>query len=288
MATGQELNYQQNASAMQMADAIMGDGVTVVAASYDGANQASGTYTGGDTITPGVTPGDTGVILSTGRIRDFTQNNGDPNRSTFTSTDNNNNDNMAQFNALAGANTYDAALLSIDFIPTGDVMSMQFIFSSDEYPEYFDTIYNDAVGVWINGNVVPMGIGDGSVSVTNVGATNGNNLFINNTGDDYNTEMDGFTVTLTLTIPVISGQVNSIQIGIADVTDGQGDSNLVIAGGSMQTVLVADDDEYNIVPNGTKIISVLDNDTSNTGVMVITHINNQAISIGSSITLSTG
>ncbi len=101
---------------------------------------------------------------------------------------------------------------------------MEFVFSSDEYPEYATSIYNDMVGVWINGEVVPLAAGSGQTSVTNINLSGAQNLFISNTGDQYNTEMDGFTVSMSLTIPVIAGQVNSIKIGIADVSDDQYDS----------------------------------------------------------------
>jgi len=286
MATGQELNYTTNASAMDMANEIFGDGVDVVGASYSGAGRASGIYTGGDSITPGVTPGDTGVILSTGKIKDFTNRNGDPNRSTLKSTDNNTNDNLAEFNDLAGASTYDAAVLNTDFIPTGDTMSIQFVFSSDEFPEYINSVFTDAVGVWINGNLVPLEIG-GNVTVNNLGDPSNENLYVDNTGDDYNTEMDGFTMTLTLKIPVISGAVNSLKIGIADIGDGQGDSNLLIAGGSVQTATIAASDLLNMDANASAIANVLGNDTG-TGTLTVTHINGQPVSVGSTITLASG
>ena len=51
--------------------------------------------------------------------------------------------------------------------------------------------------------------------------------------------MDGFTVTLTLTMTVIPNVVNTIRIGIADVADSSYDSNLLIAGDSVQTSLIA-------------------------------------------------
>jgi len=68
MVAASELNYNTNASATQMAQEIFGDGVTIVNANYSGSGYSSGIYTGGDTITPGVTPGDSGVVLSTGRV----------------------------------------------------------------------------------------------------------------------------------------------------------------------------------------------------------------------------
>lgn len=78
------------------------------------------------------------------------------NSNTSTNTGGTNND--ADFNAIADASTYDASYIVVDFIPVEDTMTMQFVFSSDEYPEYTNSIYNDAVGVWINGTHVPLSI----------------------------------------------------------------------------------------------------------------------------------
>ena len=82
MATGAELGYDTRASAVEMANTIFGNGVTVVGASYQGDRNSAAIYTNGDALSPYATPGDTGVILSTGRATDFTQSSGDPNRST--------------------------------------------------------------------------------------------------------------------------------------------------------------------------------------------------------------
>ncbi|MGH1330312.1 MAG: Hint domain-containing protein [Paracoccaceae bacterium] len=300
MVAAAELPININASAMLMAQTIFGNGVTVVNASYTGDSRSSGIYSNGDTVSPGVTPSDTGVILSTGYAQDFTnsasssgpwwnptpaQSNQNTNTSTNTSGVNGN----ADFNAIAGTRTYDASWLDVDFIPTGDVMTMQFVFSSEEYPEYAASIYNDVVGVWVNGNHVPMSVGSGDPSVGNINANNNFNLFVDNTNDQYNTEMDGFTVTMTLTIPVVSGEVNSIRIGIADVADSSYDSSLLIAGDSVQTTLVAMDDNSDIFIGATKNLDVLANDLNSTGgTLTITHVNGVAVNVGDSVLVATG
>lgn len=289
MVAASKLPVNTGANATAMAQEIFGDGVTVVSASYTGDNRASGIYSNGDTVSPDVTPGDTGVILSTGRARNFTNSKGDANQSASTGSNNKGVDGNADFDAIAGGPTYDASYMDVDFIPTGDTMTMQFVFSSDEYPEFANSIYNDVVGVWINGTHVPLSVGDGSTSVGNVNQTDNQNLYVDNTGSTYNTEMDGFTLTMTLKIPVVSGQVNSLRIGIADTGDSAYDSNLLIAGGSIQTTLVATDDAINIVPSGTKTLDVLANDTNNTGgTLTITHLNGQAVVAGDTVTLATG
>lgn len=295
MVAASRLPVNTNASAMQMANEIFGDGVTVVSASYTGDARSSGIYSNGDAISPGVTPSDTGVILSTGRATDFTNSASgfffpaQANQSDSRSTNTSGVDNDPLFNAAAGASTFDAAWLDIDFIPTGNLMTMQFVFSSEEYPEFANGAYQDFFGVWVNGQRVMLEVGDGDIDPNNLNAGSNENLFISNIGSPYNTEMDGFTVTMTLTMVVTPDQVNSIRIGIADVLDSQYDSNVLIAGNSVQTVLVAVTDVIQIYPDGTAIYDLLSNDVNLTGgVLTITHINGQHVTAGSTVTLATG
>ena len=289
MVAGTEIPIDRNATAIEMAETIFGNGVTVVNATYTGDRDSSGIYTNGDTVSPGVTPGDTGVMFSTGDLRGFTNNASESNLRTNTTTNSSGPNNDPTFNAAAGARTYDASYMDVDFIPTGDVMTMQFVFASEEYPEYAVGAYQDFVGIWINGTQVPFALGDGDVDPGNLNGGANENLFVDNTGDQYNTEMDGFTLTLTMTIPVNSGVVNSIRIGIADVSDNRYDSTLLIAGDSVQTTLIANDDSTNLFPTGSKNIDVLANDVNATnGAMFITHINNIPVVVGDSVVLTTG
>ncbi|SEN15021.1 Hint domain-containing protein [Pseudorhodobacter antarcticus] len=288
MATGAELGYQTNASALAMANTIFGPGVTVNSASYSGPANSSAIYTNGG-LSAGVTPSQTGVIMSTGNVRDFTQSSGDPNRSTGTSTNTSGFDNRSDFNTIAGTNTYDAVWMDVDFTPTGNTMTMSFVFSSEEYPEFINSQFNDVVGVWVNGTHVPITVGNGATSVNNINGNTQQNLFVSNTNDAFNTEMDGFTITLSLTMPVNAGVTNSIRIGIADAADANYDSNLLIAANSVQTVLIATDDNVNINPYGSKTVNVLDNDLMLPGgTLVITHINGVAVTVGSTVTLPSG
>lgn len=293
MATGAELTYQTNATALQMANAIFGNGVTVTGASYSGPATSSAIYSNGQ-LSPGVVPSSSGVILSTGDVRSFTQSNGDPNRSSSTSSDTSGANNNTLFNALAGTNTFDAVWLNVDFIPTGNVMTMSFVFASEEYPEYAGSQFNDVIGVWINGTNVPISVGTGQTGVNNINGGTEPNLYVNNTNDAFNTEMDGFTITLSLTIPVNPGVVNSIRIGIADVSDAQYDSNLLIAADSVQTVLVARDDQITIYNDHVfkpenRTFDILSNDVRLTNAtLTITQINGINVVAGQTITLPSG
>ncbi len=290
MVAGVELPIDRRATANEMAQEMFGSGVTIESASYTGDRDSSGIYTNGDLISPGVMPGDSGVMFSTGDLRGFTntnifQSNEETNRTTNSSGENNN----AQFNAAAGTNTYDASYIDVDFTPTGDTLTMQFVFASEEYPEFAVGAFQDFVGVWINGQQVQLSVGDGDIDPGNLNGGSNGNLFIDNTNDQYNTDMDGFTVNLTLKIPVIPNQTNSIRIGIADVSDANYDSTLIIAGGSIQGSVLALDDATNLDPFGAKSLDVLANDTNNgPGSLTITHINGQAVIVGDTVTLNSG
>ncbi len=280
---------REGANANQMAQTIFGDGVSVVNATYYGDNDSAGIYSNGDTLAPGVTPGNTGVILSTGNAESFTNASGQSNQRANTSTDTSGTNNYSPYNSVAGARTYDAVTLDVDFVPDHAVMTMQFVFSSEEYPEFENSIYQDFVGVWINGSLVPMDVGNGDVDPGNFNTINNINMYVNNQNDEFNTEMDGFTITLTLTMFVNPGVVNSMRIAIADVSDSNYDSNLLIAGNSIQTDLVAISDDINLFPDGDKVIDVLGNDINHGGgTLTITHINGVGVSAGDIITLPTG
>lgn len=293
MATAQELTVNTSATAVDMANAMFGSGITVVGATYTGATNSSGIYSGANTTIPGISLTDSGVILSTGNVGDFTNSSGTTNTNTATNkgTDVTGGiDGDSNLNAVAGATTYDGAILTADFIPDGDMITMSFVFSSEEYPEYVNAGYNDAFGVWVNGVYVPVTIStSGQVSIDTVNPNSNENLYLSNANDTYNTEMDGFTVVVSFKAPVNSGQVNTIKIGIADAGDAVYDSNLMIMGDSIQTYTLAYDDTVNVVANGTRTYDILANDDHPAGsTLTITQIAGKPISPGQTITLTSG
>lgn len=281
-----ELDIDIRANAQEMAETIFGEGVQVVDASYSGDRNASGIWRGGDATSPDATPSDTGVILSTGRVRDFTNSSGDPNASSATSTNTRGVNNDAGFNALAGTSTYDAAILEADFIPEGDELTMQFTFASEEYPEYVGSIFNDAVGIWINGVEVASPVFE-IAQINNVNNSANETLYVSNTDDSANTEMDGYTVTLSVRMAVLANQINTIRLGIADVADSSYDSALLIAANSVQGRVFANDDTATLLEGQTAIVDVTANDQAPNS-MVVTHINGQEVSVGDTITLNNG
>ncbi|NEY88832.1 Hint domain-containing protein [Tabrizicola oligotrophica] len=293
MAIANELTINTTATALDMANAMFGSGIQVVSASYSGDALSSGIYSGAQSAIPGIVPGDSGVILSTGNVADFTNSSGttDTNLNAGATTDTAGGINGdSQLNAVAGMQTYDGSILSASFIPTGDMLTMQFVFTSEEYPEYVNGGVNDAFGVWVNGQFVQATITvAGNISIDNVNANANRNLYRDNTADQFNTEMDGFTYVLSFKAPVNAGEVNSIKIGIADGGDAIYDSNLLIMGDSVQTYALAMDDTVQLTANSSRSFDILANDRDmlDSG-LTITHLNGTAVVAGQTVTLPTG
>lgn len=109
MVAASELPVDTRASAMDMANTIFGSGI----------------FMDGESVAPGLTPSDTGVIFSAGHARDITNPHGPLGQDTNTSTNTHGVSNDAGFTARAGgANIYGALFLDMDFIPTGDTITL--------------------------------------------------------------------------------------------------------------------------------------------------------------------
>lgn len=290
MPLAAELPIDTTATATQMMDELFGSDITIVSASYTGAAASSGIYSNGTTVMAGTIDSDSGVILSTGRATDFTNSTGDTNQASNTST-NMGTPGRQELSQLAGAKSFDAAVLESSFIPEGDTLTMCFVFASEEYLEFVNSGFNDVVGVWINGTLAEMTIGTGAVSIDNINTTSNSNLYLDNPAgsNNYNTEMDGLTVTLTIKAPVTPNEVNTIKIGIADAGDAAYDSNLLIYGNSITTTPIANDDSLTVNQGQTVTYDLLANDVTTGGTTLsVTKINGQPMQPGDSITFNTG
>ena len=292
MAIATELNVVETTDANLIASTIFGDGVSIVSATLTGAATQAGIYTGADTTTPGTAPSDGGVILSTGNVGDYTNSDGSTNTNTAAGTSTNHAGAAdADLTALGGNTSFDAVIFEALFVPTGDFLTMQFTFSSEEYLEYTNEGVNDTLGVWVNDTFVPLLPTGETVSIDTINDGINSDFYVDNPAgtDPYNTEMDGFTITLTMTAPVLTGAQNKIKIGLADGGDGAYDSNVLIAGDSIQTVVVAIEDTITLEANDTLVVDILANDIGTAGGgLTITEINGQAIAVDGTVVLPNG
>jgi hypothetical protein len=207
-------------------DDVVGDGVTVVDDDITGTTDQWGKV-------EGFVPGQNTWALSTGRIANAV---GSP--STFAST------NLglpgdATLEALSGFDTYDAASYSATVIPEGSVLNVRFIFASEEYPEYVGSSYNDVMAVFVNGTNCALVPGTQiPVAINTVNAGSNSQYYVDNrTGAaGYGTTMDGLTRPLTCSVPVVPGRPVTIEIAVADASDGIYDSAVALLDGGIWSV----------------------------------------------------
>ncbi|MCB1066520.1 MAG: DUF4347 domain-containing protein, partial [Verrucomicrobiae bacterium] len=276
------ISFTNTSNASTLATNIIGGGInTVTGASYAGGAGQSGTFVSGTGYAPEWLGYSSGIVLATGST---TQVLG-PNSTGGSSIDAAGPDNDAALAALGGNVSRDTSILSFNFVPTGNLVTMQFTFGSEEYNEYVYSNFNDSMGVWVNGVQVAVTPDGSPVSINSVNQastynptygsqsndpnptnsvydSSNPNLYINNSsgGSTYNTQMDGFTVSLSFVAPVNVGVANTIRIGISDIGDASWDSWLFIRQGSLTTTTIARSDSASTSVNTPVNIDVLAND----------------------------
>src|SRR5947207_2999686 len=103
-------------SAQQMAQSLVGGGVTISNVTYTGTNNAAGAFT--DTGPGSVVGFNDGIVLGSGSVQTTSAAKGveGPNQSGHNTTINNS-PGDADLNTLSGKKTLDAAVLQFDFVP---------------------------------------------------------------------------------------------------------------------------------------------------------------------------
>jgi len=236
----------------EIANMLIGGGVTISNVRYTGHPRALGMFTGGE-ASVGF---DTGIVLSSGKVQtregDVPCSAGVEGPNTcfeagppgFPATATNfATPGDAQLDALAGFPTLDASVLEFDFVPQFATIQFRYVFGSEEYNDFVNTPFNDVFAFYVNGEncaLVPDTLDPVSVNTIN----NGNpfadptpshpEFFLDNVRPEPTlaTEMDGITTLLTCDAVVTPGQVNHMKLAIADASDGFLDSAVFINAGS--------------------------------------------------------
>lgn len=245
LSEGQLITSASNATSL-VQNVLLGNGVTVSNITYSGSPIAIGSFTANNTNL-GLA---SGVLLTTGTI----QNTGDgpqgPNNQVGAGVDNGANG-YPPLNGIAGAPTFNAAVIQFDFVPFADSVQFNYVFASEEYLEYVNTGYNDAFAFYISGpgiagqqNIARLP-NNSAVTIDNVhsGGTNidGNPFgasnaayYVNNNGGST-IQYDGFTRVLTAESKVQCGATYHLIIAIADAGDGIYDSGIFLEANSLES-----------------------------------------------------
>lgn len=230
---------------------FLGQGVSVSNVTFQGDQVQIGKFFGFTSF--GI---DSGIILSSGRAVDMASpafNNAsfsvqNANSIPFdqdiqTLLNNNPNSSSAPAN--------DNAILEFDFIPLGDSVRFDYVFGSEEYPEFVCS-FNDAFGMFLSGpgitgpysnnstNIALIPGTTDNVSIYNINPSgqpctwsgNNSNLYNDNTGNPEFV-FDGYTVVLRAEAQVVCGQTYHLKIAICDAGDRVYDSGVMLKARSL-------------------------------------------------------
>jgi gliding motility-associated-like protein len=157
----------------------------------------------------------------------------------------------------------DVCILEFDFVATGDTMSFNYIFGSDEYLTFVNTQYNDIFAFFLSGPGItgpyasPAGFPNGAINIASLPNTTPplpitissvNNIanseyYIDHAAgspNDIPTCLNGNTVSLRAVSEVLCGETYHIKLAIADGSDTALASYVMLEAGSFESTTVVE------------------------------------------------
>ena len=155
-------------------------------------------------------------------------------------------------------------ILEFDFVATGAVLNFDFVFASEEYPEYTNSDYNDVFGFFLSGpgitgpytnnakniallpNGAEIAINNVNNGSANTGPCQNCQFYIaNGTGttpdSNPNIQYDGFTTVMRAMSGLECGETYHIKLAIANVGDNSYDSAVFIKNFAIQPLELVDE-----------------------------------------------
>jgi hypothetical protein len=153
---------------------------------------------------------------------------------------------------IPGYTVHDACVLEFDFVSTDNYVNFDYIFASEEFPEFANTDYNDVFGFFLSGPGINGPYSDDAVNIALL--PNGDPVTIDNVfnnqqyyegsisgeggeGWAYNNDMeyDGASIPLTAEAYLWQGETYHIKLAIGDAGDEIYDSGVLFKGSSFVT-----------------------------------------------------
>ncbi|MDX5320238.1 MAG: OmpA family protein, partial [Bacteroidota bacterium] len=187
-------------------------------------------------------PLEEGIVLSTGRVSAIARQN-ESGKTTTSMKESVGSD--PDLSRMVTRQVFNCTVLEFDFIPMFDSLYFDYVFGSEEYPEYVGSPYNDVFCLLIYGpnfkkpiNLARVGHPSATVMINSVNQKKNQQYFIPNYGKrdslltPYTIEYDGFTTSLTASCRVTRGKVHHLKIAIGNVNDFSYDSGVFLRAGS--------------------------------------------------------
>jgi len=176
-----------------------------------------------------------GIILSSGDAKSARGPNQNPATSSVHRTAGD-----SYLDKLSGGTTYDASVLEFSFVPEQNTIAFEYIFASEEYPEFVGKGFHDVfafvltdLGSHRSYNLALVPETQLPVHVDHINSKRHNEWYIANayrkSGQWYDLlEYDGLTQVLTAQASVVPGRKYRIRLAIADVHDPMLDSSVLL------------------------------------------------------------
>ena len=202
-----------------------------------------------------------GIIIATGAVTEAVGPNNDEGLNIIPICDEYYDESLAQ---LASDVTNHVAVLEFDFIPWDSLLSFNYVFGSEEYPEFVDGEFNDVFAFFVDGfnpdggsyNNTNMALIPGTSEVVSINTVNDHHnseYYIDNTGGTT-IQYDGFTVLMNVSFKVVPMTQYHIKMGICDLVDSFYDSGVFLEANSFQTLMtygiLLDEIFYQDIPEG--------------------------------------
>lgn len=193
-----QLSVTPNQTATNLANYLLGGGVTITNAQLTCPTGANGIFTNGSTTNLGI---NNGVVLSTGLVANI------PNGNGTTASTNNGAPGIPAMAPLTGTSSnYDGCMLEFDINPHCSPLNIRYKFASEEYPEYVGGGYNDGFGFFISGpnpgggtynnfNLATVPGSSTPITIDNVNSSSNSAYYQTNSGSTI--VYDGMTTVLT-------------------------------------------------------------------------------------------
>ena len=201
-----------------------------------------------------------GIVMTTGDI-DIAVG---PNSTGSQSTMYNYNYSDPEMESVATDEINGCSTLDFDFVCLSDMVSFQYCFASEEYPEWVCSDYNDVFAFFLTGpdpitgeevtrniaiipgtdTVVPpdgIAVAINSVNPGSPGTNGGNGIgcyydyvgyYVDNPDNSYGVQYDGMTSKMRASAQIVPCQVYHMHISVCNVGDNSYDSGVFLEGGS--------------------------------------------------------
>jgi hypothetical protein len=274
-ASSQVLQVNSDITPEEMVEILIGSGLNYSNVVFTGADSSRGSFWGG----PGNIGLGNGIILTSGNVNLAPGPNQPLKASAVNMTPGD-----ADLEMLSqGGPSYDACVLEFDFEPFYEYVWFQFVFASEEYPEFAGSAFNDVFGFFISGPGITGPYSNNSKNIALIPNTD-IPVSINNVNQDVNSEYyvandsnfiqyDGFTTVLTAQSEVDPMETYHIKLAISDISDYIFDSGVLLQASSFcsgpltsirKPGYQAREENYQVYPNPAgEVVNIVSPDGQN-------------------------